>query len=258
MYPQYRICSGSLCCFEGTHPGVTNGAINSGPGVTHGAIPVNSGAAQEGKEEIPPISMAIIAAAASMSAPTSPNRDLSSPGARTVAPRAAASRSPDARRLPAGRNVIRGSSRSRSRSPARVRSPRRRPACRTGRSNSRSRSRSRSRSPAHRDGAAGSAGNACGDEGLLRALETHRVGLKASEARTRDLEAEAGGWGVPPTDLRHEAEVVEVRLTDQLLVLTMMLDECTTPAGREAVKGVMSAVKRLGERLGEVKRSVER
>jgi hypothetical protein len=58
--------------------------------------------------------------------------------------------------------------------------------------------------------------------------------------------------------LRHEAEVVEVRLTDQLLVLTMMLDDCTTPAGREAVKGVMAAVKRLGERLGEVKRSVER
>ena len=195
-----------------------------------------------------------------MSASASPSRDLSSPGARPVAPSAAVSRSPDARRLPAGRNIRRGSSRSRSRSrsPARVRSPRRRPACRTGRSNSRSRSRSRSRSPAHRDGAAGSAGNVCGDEGLLRALETHRVGLKASEARTRDLEAEAGGWGVPPTDLRHEAEVVEVRLTDQLLVLTMMLDDCTTPAGREAVKGVMAAVKRLGERLGEVKRSVER
>ena len=51
---------------------------------------------------------------------------------------------------------------------------------------------------------------------------------------------------------------MEVRLTDQLLVLTMMLDDCTTPAGREAVKGVMAAVKRLGERLGEVKRSVER
>ena len=84
------------------------------------------------------------------------------------------------------------------------------------------------------------------------------MGLKASEARTRDLEAEAGGWGVPPTDLRHEAEVVEVRLTDQLLVLTMMLDECTTPAGREAVRGVMAAVRALGERLGGVKRCAER
>jgi hypothetical protein len=44
----------------------------------------------------------------------------------------------------------------------------------------------------------------------LQALASHRNGLKAAEERTRELEADAGGWGEPPPDLRHSAEVIEV------------------------------------------------
>jgi hypothetical protein len=50
------------------------------------------------------------------------------------------------------------------------------------------------------------------DEGLVRALTSHRHGLKESEDRTRELEEESqsSGWSHPPIDLKHSAEVIEV------------------------------------------------
>ena len=59
-------------------------------------------------------------------------------------------------------------------------------------------------------GAAGEHERPGPDEGLLKALVSHRNGLKEAEVRTRELEADAGGWGDPPADLRHSAEVIEV------------------------------------------------
>jgi len=73
----------------------------------------------------------------------------------------------------------------------------------------RGRSRSRSRSRSAAAGEACSAGKGA-DEDLLQALVSHRNGLKLAEERTRELEADAGGWGEPPPDLRHSAEVIEV------------------------------------------------
>jgi hypothetical protein len=84
---------------------------------------------------------------------------------------------------------------------------------------SRSHPRARSRSPRRggegerisgQGGAAGEHERPGPDEGLLKALVSHRNGLKEAEVRTRELEADAGGWGDPPADLRHSAEVIEV------------------------------------------------
>ena len=61
-----------------------------------------------------------------------------------------------------------------------------------------------------RDDGPGMAGRV--DEGLVRALTSHRHGLKESEDRTRELEEESqsSGWSHPPIDLKHSAEVIEV------------------------------------------------
>ena len=40
-----------------------------------------------------------------------------------------------------------------------------------------------------------------------------------------------------------------MRLTDQLLQLNEMRDDCVTPAGRTAVKAVIGRLQALGERL---------
>ena len=59
-------------------------------------------------------------------------------------------------------------------------------------------------------GEGGDGGEEGGDQGLLRALKSHRDGLKDSEARTRELEEDVEGWGEPAVDVRHAAEVIEV------------------------------------------------
>ena len=43
-------------------------------------------------------------------------------------------------------------------------------------------------------GEGGDGGEEGGDQGLLRALKSHRDGLKDSEARTRELEEDVEGW----------------------------------------------------------------
>ena len=66
--------------------------------------------------------------------------------------------------------------------------------------------------------------------------------------QTEELEAEhkqtRRGGG-----LKHAAEVLEVRLTDQLLMLDAMLGDCETSAGRVLVKAVVAQVRALGTRL---------
>lgn len=94
-------------------------------------------------------------------------------------------------------------SRSRSRSERRVDEKRRRRSLSWGRCRSPSRSRSEAAGKAYGAGKGA-------DEGLLQALVSHQNGLKAAEERTRELEADAGGWGEPPPGMRHSAEVIEV------------------------------------------------
>ena len=47
----------------------------------------------------------------------------------------------------------------------------------------------------------------------------------------------------------HAAQVVEVRLTDQLLQLQQMLDDCVTSEGRQAVKRLVARLRAVGARL---------
>ena len=46
-----------------------------------------------------------------------------------------------------------------------------------------------------------------------------------------------------------QLETIEVRLTDQLLQLTEMRDDCETAAGRAVVKAEMERLQRLGRSL---------
>ena len=88
------------------------------------------------------------------------------------------------------------------------------------------------------------------DAPILAALGSHRGGIDRAESACKRLEDEAKGWGGRvPSGLRHQAEVVEVTLTDQLLQLTRMLDDCATADGRSAVKGAIARLKGVGARL---------
>ena len=66
--------------------------------------------------------------------------------------------------------------------------------------------------------------------------------------QTEELEAEHTQTG-RGGGLKHAAEVLEVRLTDQLLMLDAMLGDCETSGGRVLVKAVVSQVRALGTRL---------
>mgnify|MGYP006099688671 CR=1 FL=1 len=66
--------------------------------------------------------------------------------------------------------------------------------------------------------------------------------------QTEELEAEHKQTG-RGGGLKHAAEVLEVRLTDQLLMLDAMLGDCETSAGRVLVKAVVAQVRALGTRL---------
>ena len=87
------------------------------------------------------------------------------------------------------------------------------------------------------------------DAPILAALASHRRALEDAEARTADLEREKAAWGRASGALRHQAEVVEVALTDQLRQLTEMRDDCTTSQGRASVKTVVDWLQALGARL---------
>ena len=49
--------------------------------------------------------------------------------------------------------------------------------------------------------------------------------------------------------VKHMAELVEVQLTEQLLVVSMMLSDCATSEGRAVVKQLVQDIHMLGERL---------
>lgn len=66
--------------------------------------------------------------------------------------------------------------------------------------------------------------------------------------QTEELEAEHKQTG-RGGGLKHAAEVLEVRLTDQLLMLDAMLGDCETSGGRRLVKAVVAQVRALGTRL---------
>lgn len=75
-----------------------------------------------------------------------------------------------------------------------------------------------------------------------------------AEKRVKELEAESAVIeGTDPT-VFHEAEVVEVALTDVLLSLDRLLGEARSGAEREAARGLEKRVRdRLSQRLAAVK-----
>ena len=93
------------------------------------------------------------------------------------------------------------------------------------------------------------------DAPIIAALASHRDALGDSEAAASALEKEAANWGRVSTALYHRVQIVEVRLTDQLLQLTQMLDDCATAEGRSVVKTVVTRLRTLGARLVRLSRS---
>ena len=94
------------------------------------------------------------------------------------------------------------------------------------------------------------------DTPIMAALSSHQAELDTAERATRECESEvsAAGWGRVGASLRHRAEVIEVRLTDQLMQLTTMLDDCETVEGRTAVKAAIARLRALGARLLKITR----
>ena len=84
------------------------------------------------------------------------------------------------------------------------------------------------------------------DAPIVAALASHGRALAEAEKEAAALEKEAG---YNARGVAHPAQVIEVRLTDQLLQLNEMRDDCVTPAGRTAVKAVIARLQGLGERL---------
>ena len=151
-----------------------------------------------------------------------------------------------------GRNHRRSRSRDRSRHSDRNR-----------RSWSRSRSRSRSRTPRVRAASAVTAttmtttrtsstySRSGGDGGgqkqhqqstasdapIVAAIPSHRTALAAVKKRMRSIEVVTSDPWSNHTGMTHEVEKLEVALTDQLLAINTMLDDCITDQGRQAVKG---------------------
>lgn len=88
------------------------------------------------------------------------------------------------------------------------------------------------------------------DAPILAALASHEAGLEDTEDAAANLERDTADWGGRvSSSVRHRAEVLEVRLTDQLQQLTTMLDDCATPDGRSGVKRVIGRLRALGRRL---------
>lgn len=90
------------------------------------------------------------------------------------------------------------------------------------------------------------------DAPIIAALASHRRGIAEAEEATAALQtAAARGYGIGTARGRvfHEAQRIEVRLTDQLLQLTTMRDDCETAAGRAAVKLQMERLRALGTAL---------
>ena len=97
-------------------------------------------------------------------------------------------------------------------------------------------------------GASSEAAAASPDAPILAAIRSHNSGLDEVEAKTAKLEAEAGNY-IRQSGLKHAAELLEVSMTDQLLQLTQMLDDCVTADWRAAVKVVVARLRSLGARL---------
>ena len=90
--------------------------------------------------------------------------------------------------------------------------------------------------------------------GVLPAAARAPLGEVAARARGRAARVQLhahDGVQVQPARLARRAavQVLEVRLTDQLLMLDTMLGDCETSEGRVAVKAVVAELRGLGARL---------
>jgi hypothetical protein len=79
-------------------------------------------------------------------------------------------------------------------------------------------------------------------------LASHSDAIDEAAKSAAALSAESSSWG-RTAGIRHQAQVIEVRLTDQLQTLTLMLDDCCTTTGRSKVKAVIGHLRALGTRL---------
>ncbi|KAL3895639.1 MAG: hypothetical protein SGPRY_013464, partial [Prymnesium sp.] len=86
------------------------------------------------------------------------------------------------------------------------------------------------------------------DMPILAAISSHAEALSQREGEAKRLEEEGRG-GMRRGALKHCVEVMEVEMTDQLLQLTRMLDDCITADGRKAVKAVITRLRSVGLRL---------
>jgi len=86
------------------------------------------------------------------------------------------------------------------------------------------------------------------DEPIVAALKSHRDGLAAVEREVSEMQRNARHWHNRQAFVR-AGQVIEVRLTDQLLILQQMLDDCVSAEGRAAVKLVVGELRELGQRI---------
>ena len=94
------------------------------------------------------------------------------------------------------------------------------------------------------------------DAPIVAALASHRKALDDAQARAQQLVAEISA-GPRSSGLRHQAEVAECGLTDQLHQLTEMRDDCRTVEGRELCKAVIDRLHGIGRTLLRVSQSAE-
>ena len=87
------------------------------------------------------------------------------------------------------------------------------------------------------------------DAPIVAALASHSDALDEVDRATAQLERELAAVGRVAASSRHQAEKLEVRLTDQLHQLNAMLDDCVSSDGRHQVKLRISRLRGLGARL---------
>eukprot|EP00900_Chrysochromulina_parva_P027380 jgi/Chrpa1/9276/Chrysochromulina_OHIO_Genome00020591-RA len=87
------------------------------------------------------------------------------------------------------------------------------------------------------------------DAPIMAAHASHMRALKEAEDQSEMLAKELAAWGRASSSLRHAAEQLEVRLTEQLRQLIDMQDDCCTVEARLACKSVIDRLHSVGKKL---------
>ena len=87
------------------------------------------------------------------------------------------------------------------------------------------------------------------DAPIIASHASHMRALKEAEDQSEMLAKELAAWGRASSSLRHAAEQLEVRLTEQLRQLIDMQDDCCTVEARLACKSVIDRLHSVGKKL---------